>query len=142
MIKLFIRIGVLAIMTVFMIVLCLLGIASLKEDEEVWFGHQVMEYQPVLEVKIAATVVEVNIARPGETADVVWVTPYDRKQWRVVFKIDKVLYGRFNKPQLSFLVHSPSVALGVTKTGQKIALERYGGSWQRVQVVEDSGIIE
>jgi hypothetical protein len=86
---------------------------------------------PPQNVKIATIVRQIEIARPGETAAVRWSSPYERHQWVVVFDVDRVLFGRFERPQLRFLVHSPSADLGVRKTGQHVVLERRDGEWQQ-----------
>jgi hypothetical protein len=119
MLKLFVRAGVTIAVTVLMIYLYFIFISVYQEN------------QPLSDVKIATTVQELEIADPAETADVRWASRYERRQWRVVFKVDKVLYGRFEKPQLSFLVHSPSADLGIRKTGERVVLKRRAGEWQR-----------
>jgi hypothetical protein len=89
------------------------------------------ENQPFSDVQIESTVREKTIAGPGESADVRWVSPYERQRWVVVFHVDRVLRGRFLEHEISFLVHSPSADLGVREAGQHVVLERRGGEWQR-----------
>jgi hypothetical protein len=48
----------------------------------------------------------------------------------VVFDVDKVMQGRFEKREIRFLVHSPSADLSVREVGQRVVLERRGGEWQ------------
>ena len=119
MFKLFVRVGVTTALAFLMIYLYLLFITV----------HQ--ESQPLSDVKIETTVREKTIAAPGETADVRWVSPYESKQWVVVFQVDRVLRGRFEEHEIRFLVHSPSRDLGVREEGQHLVLERRGGERQR-----------
>jgi hypothetical protein len=51
-------------------------------------------------------------------------------EWVVVFDMDKVMQGRFEKRQIRFLVHSPSADLSVREVGQHVVVERLGGQWR------------
>ena len=119
MFRLFVRIGTTTALSLLMIYLYLVFITVYQEN------------QPFSDVKIETTVREKTIAGPGESADVRWVSPYERKRWVVVFHVDRVLRGRFEEREISFLVHSPSADLGVREAGQHVVLERRGGDWRR-----------
>jgi hypothetical protein len=83
------------------------------------------------DVELETTVRQQSVAGPGAAADVRWVSPAERRQWIVVFGVDRVVRGRFEEPQIRFLVHSPSVDLGVTQGCQHVVLRRRNGEWQR-----------
>ena len=118
MFRLFVRIGVTTALSVLMICRYLVFISIYQEN------------QPVSDLTLETTVREKSIAGPGETADVRWVSTYEPHQWIVVFDIDKVVLGRFEKSEIRFLVHSPSADLGVRDVGQHVVLERLGGQWR------------
>ena len=79
MFRLFVRIGVTAALSVLMVYLYLIFIAVYQDN------------QPLPDVTLETTVRGITIAGPGETADVRWVSPYERKQWIVVFDVDRML---------------------------------------------------
>ncbi len=119
MFRLFVRIGVTAALSVLMVYLYLIFIAVYQEN------------QPLSDITLETTVREKSIAEPGETADVRWVSPYERKQWVVVFDVDRVVQGRFENREVRFLVHSPSADLGVREVGEHVVLKRRGSEWRR-----------
>jgi hypothetical protein len=127
MLKLFVRIGVAAAVTVLAIYLFLRFATS---DQSAHPAADV-KTETTAGVKIETTVREIAIASPGETADVDWVSPYESKRWVVVFDVDRVLRGRFAKREIRFLVHSPSLNLDVREKGQHVVLERQAGAWDR-----------
>ena len=118
MFRLFVRIGVTTALSALMIYLYLVFISIYQEN------------QPLSDLTLETTVREKSIARPGETADVRWVSPYEPQQWIVVFDVDRVVLGRFEKSEIRFLVHSPSADLGVREMGQQVLLERRRGEWK------------
>jgi hypothetical protein len=118
MFRLFVRIGVTTALSVLMINIYLIFIAIYQEN------------QPLSDLTLETTVREKSIAGPGATADVRWVSPYERKQWVVVFDVDRVVQGRFENREVRFLVHSPSADLGVREVGQRVVLERRRGEWR------------
>jgi len=119
MLRLFVRVAVTTLLSVLIIYLYLIFITIYQEN------------QPLSDTKIETTVREQTIAGPDETADVRWVSPYEQHRWVVVFDVDRVVQGRFEKRRIRFLVHSPSRDLGVSEAGQHVVLERRGGEWQR-----------
>jgi hypothetical protein len=142
MFRLFVRIGVTTALSVLMIYLFLVFIAIYQENRTparvtvVSTGPpgphvlRIRENEPLSDVTLETTVREKTIAGPGETADVLWPSPYEPNQWIVVFDVDKVTRGRFEKTEIRFLVHSPSADLGVREVGQHVVLERHGAEWQ------------
>ena len=98
--RLFVQIAATSLLSVLMIYLSLIFVAIYQEN------------RPLSDVKIETTVREKTIAGPDETADVEWLSPYERHRWVVVFDVDRVVRGRFERRQIRFLVHSPSRDLG------------------------------
>ncbi len=142
MFRLFVRIGVTTALSVLMIYLYLVFISIYQENQTPSGalvestgipGPHVLRTrrsEPLLDVTLETTVREKTIAAPGETADVLWPSPYEPNQWIVVFDVGKVTRGRFEKSEIRFLVHSPSADLGVREVGQHVVLERHGAEWQ------------
>ncbi len=113
MFRLFVRIGVTTALSVLMIYLYLIFISIYQKN------------QPRSDLTLETTVREKSIAGPGATADVVWASPYERQRWIVVFDIDRIVLGQFEKSEIRFLVHSPSRDLG-----EHVVLERRRGEWK------------
>jgi hypothetical protein len=118
MFRLLVRIGVTTAMSVRIIDLYLIFTSIYQEN------------QPLSGITLETTVREKTIAATGEAADVRWVSPDQRQQWVVVFHVDRVVQGRFEKSEIRLLVHSPSADLGVREAGQHVVLKRRGGEWQ------------
>jgi hypothetical protein len=120
MLRLFVRTGVTAALALLMIYLYLI-LASIYQGQ-----------QPFADLKLETTVRKIEIAGPAATADVQW-SKADPNRWLVVFDVDRVVKGRFEEPQVRFVVHSPSADLSVRDVGQHVTLERRNGAWERPQ---------
>jgi hypothetical protein len=132
MLRPIVRIGVSAGLVVLMAYLCLIFISIYQENHSLSdVGMESTDWESLSDVKIETTVREIMIAGPDETADVQLVSRHDRHRWVVVFDVDRVLEGRFEKREIRFLVHSPSRDLGVHEKGQHAVFEREAGAWVR-----------
>jgi hypothetical protein len=82
------------------------------------------------ETDMEAIVREVRIAEPGDVVDVDAISPYERHRWVVVFDVTRVLKGSYGKSQISFMIHSPSRDMGVSKAGERVVLQWRDFCWQ------------
>lgn len=82
------------------------------------------------DTQMEAIVREIRIAKPNDVVDVRAVSPYEKRRWVVVFEVNKVLKGSFARPKISFMVHSPSMELGVREAGERVALRLCDFPWR------------
>jgi hypothetical protein len=71
------------------------------------------------DLRAEAVVEDIRIAYPNDP----W------RRWVVDFRVNRVLNGHLDAPNVSVRVHSPGMELGVRKVGQNVILQRRDSYW-------------